>query len=592
MKEKLRIMKKLIKYCFDTGFFLTSLLIMASITAGLFSTIRVWVLGQIVNQLSFDFSFLSNILPYIFMLLITLLLWEASVSFMYYFRRLLMTKIKVKMKKDLITSINNISPLIQEINDTQMKIGRGLQFIDYHAETSLTSIVLLTSDIVSVISVTILLIKYSWVFPVLALFSAIPIIFIRIKQDAAMHEMYKNQYPDVQLANYYLNSLTDRKSILELMLFNAQSLFTDKFIKINRKNMRERTNYFIEHTYKGNLLESIVLMAGNFLSLIWAIYLLYTSPVFTIGALSMVINGIMNAQNNLIAFAFNGKYIYQAILYGEDFWELCEKYLDNNPDYKYFDKVYSIELRDVFFKYPNNNDYTLKNINLKLNINESLGVTGVNGSGKSTLCKVILGVYKPTEGEVFINGENVTGKNYIFADSGVVFQDFIRYELTPGENIYFGSIKKGYNELEIIKAAKKSGAHEFIDKLPDKYYTPVGTLFKNSTYLSGGQWQRLAIARGLYAKGNFVVLDEPNASMDPRMEAILFREFQEVINKKECIGFLISHRLGSTKDCDRIIVMEDEEIIEEGNYEELMTLRGRYSQMYSAQSRLYTEESV
>lgn len=181
MKEKLRIMKKLIKYCFDTGFFLTSLLIMASITAGLFSTIRVWVLGQIVNQLSFDFSFLSNILPYIFMLLITLLLWEASVSFMYYFRRLLMTKIKVKMKKDLITSINNISPLIQEINDTQMKIGRGLQFIDYHAETSLTSIVLLTSDIVSVISVTILLIKYSWVFPVLALFSAIPIIFIRIK---------------------------------------------------------------------------------------------------------------------------------------------------------------------------------------------------------------------------------------------------------------------------------------------------------------------------------------------------------------------------------------------------------------------------
>lgn len=348
MKEKLRIMKKLIKYCFDTGFFLTSLLIMASITAGLFSTIRVWVLGQIVNQLSFDFSFLSNILPYIFMLLITLLLWEASVSFMYYFRRLLMTKIKVKMKKDLITSINNISPLIQEINDTQMKIGRGLQFIDYHAETSLTSIVLLTSDIVSVISVTILLIKYSWVFPVLALFSAIPIIFIRIKQDAAMHEMYKNQYPDVQLANYYLNSLTDRKSILELMLFNAQSLFTDKFIKINRKNMRERTNYFIEHTYKGNLLESIVLMAGNFLSLIWAIYLLYTSPVFTIGALSMVINGIMNAQNNLISFAFNGKYIYQAILYGEDFWELCEKYLDNNPDYIYIDKVYSIELRDVF----------------------------------------------------------------------------------------------------------------------------------------------------------------------------------------------------------------------------------------------------
>lgn len=582
MKKELRILKKIIWYCFDTSIFLTTLLILASVLVGLVSTVRVWTLGQIVNQLRFDPGLIT-------LLAVTLLIREAAISFGYYLRQVLAARIKLKMKTDLLRTVNTMPPLIQEINDTQLKIGRAFDFINHHFETSLSSVWILTADFISVISVTALLLNYSWLFPVLAGLSAVFIIQIRLKQDAAMHAMYKTQYPNVQLGNYYLNALTKRESVLELRLLKAQTLFTEKFLRISQQNLRERTNYFMEHAYKGSLLEALVLVAGNFLSLVWAVLLLAVSPDFTIGTLSIVINGILTAQNDLIAFAFNGKYIYQAVLYGEDYWELCEDYQHAGANYQSFERIHAVELKNVYFKYPNSDVYALKNINLKLKLNETLGITGANGSGKSTLCKIILGIYQPTKGEIWVNGENVTNKNYILRDSGTVFQDFVRYELTPGDNIFFGCVQKGYDQMEIMEAAEKAGAHEFITKLPDQYAAPIGTLYENSTYLSGGQWQRLAVARGLYADGSFVVLDEPNASMDPQMEATLFKQFQEIITKKDCIGVLISHRLGSTKNCGQIIVMEAGEIIEAGTYQELMNLGGQYSQMYTAQSQLYTK---
>ena len=243
----------------------------------------------------------------------------------------------------------------------------------------------------------------------------------------------------------------------------------------------------------------------------------------------------------------------------------------------------TIQFRQVDFKYPGSASLTLKNIELTINKGEKIALVGENGSGKTTFIHVLLGLYKPTTGEVMIGGDPLADVIDSFRRKTVcVFQNFIKYQFSVADNIRAGNFGQEFQKQSL----RIFHMEDFIDQLPQGLDTQLGQLENNDTELSGGQWQRLAIARALSrADSEILIMDEPTASLDPKVETQIYEEFSALCENKTTI--MISHRLGVTRLCDIIYVFDQGEICEAGSHIELMNRRGKYYQMYTAQSYLY-----
>jgi len=246
-----------------------------------------------------------------------------------------------------------------------------------------------------------------------------------------------------------------------------------------------------------------------------------------------------------------------------------------------------IEFKNISFRYPNTKRYILKNFNLSIRTGEKIAFVGENGAGKTTLIKLLLRFYDVTDGEIVVNGINIKHLNLEkwYALIGVLFQEFIKYQFTFKENVYFGN-KKEVNNLDLLKEAiKKSGADEFVKDLPSKYDQTVGKMFKEGVDLSGGQWQKLALARTFFKNAPILILDEPTSAIDAKAEYEIFQRVQELQKDKTVI--IISHRFSTVRNADRILVLDGGRIIEEGNHEILMKKKGLYAELFNIQAQGY-----
>ncbi|MBR6709594.1 MAG: ABC transporter ATP-binding protein, partial [Clostridia bacterium] len=226
-------------------------------------------------------------------------------------------------------------------------------------------------------------------------------------------------------------------------------------------------------------------------------------------------------------------------------------------------------------------------------IGKRLAVVGMNGSGKTTFIKLLCRLYDPTEGEIFLDGQNIRDYDVsdLYSMYGIIFQDFGRYAVTVSENVAFGNIRRKLDETAVHNAIKQSNAEDYVTKLPNGYETPLMRIFEpNGIELSGGQWQKLAIARAFYADSDVLILDEPTASLDPMAEQEIFNQFDTLRKGKTTI--FVSHRLSSATVASKVVVLEYGEIIEEGNHYDLMEKQGRYYELFSTQAKRYVEGSV
>lgn len=255
-----------------------------------------------------------------------------------------------------------------------------------------------------------------------------------------------------------------------------------------------------------------------------------------------------------------------------------------------FNENLGIELKDVHFRYPGAKKESIKGINLSIKPGEVIAVVGDNGAGKSTLVKLIAGLYKPSEGKVEIGGLNTsnTAPECIYRGISAVFQKFKCYNMTLGDNIIISD--SDVSDSERLNRINKAIEESEIDMSPNVFSNGIDTMISrefDGVELSGGQWQRIAIARGLYRKNHVIILDEPTAAIDPIEETKLYKQFAKISKGKTAL--IVTHRLGSTRVADLIIVMKDGLINDIGTYEELMERDGLYAEMYKSQAMWYQE---
>jgi len=253
-------------------------------------------------------------------------------------------------------------------------------------------------------------------------------------------------------------------------------------------------------------------------------------------------------------------------------------------------EFFCLEFKNVSFKYPGTDTYILKNLNLHIKNGIHYAFVGKNGSGKTTIIKLITGLYSNYKGEILLNGKDLQlySRAVLKGMFSGVYQDFARYAISAEDNITLGDINNILSPLTITKAKEAAASFDILDEilaLPQGFKTPLGKIEEGGVDISGGQWQRIAMARSLVSPAPFRILDEPTAALDPISESRMYENFEKMNEGKTTV--FISHRLGSTKIADKIFVIDQGAIAEEGNHDELMAKNGLYAGMYESQRSWY-----
>ena len=242
---------------------------------------------------------------------------------------------------------------------------------------------------------------------------------------------------------------------------------------------------------------------------------------------------------------------------------------------------------NVGFQYPDAERWAVRHLDFELRAGEVLALVGENGAGKTTLVKLLARLYDPDEGRILLDGIDLRDYDIdeLRANIGVIFQDFVRYHLSAGENIGVGQIDAMDDQLRIREAARRAMADEVIDSLPNGYDQLIGRRFKSGVDLSGGQWQKIAIARAYMRDAQVMILDEPTAALDARSEFEVFQRFKELSDKRTAV--LISHRFSSVRMADRILVLNEGRLEASGTHEQLLAQGGRYAELFELQASGY-----
>ena len=307
-----------------------------------------------------------------------------------------------------------------------------------------------------------------------------------------------------------------------------------------------------------------------------------------LGAATNLFQGLVTLVNMLADLEINGVYMKNIFTYLDLPNNMYQGSLTTE---KRSDRQYTVEFRDVSFRYPGSDQYALRHLNMKFKVGERLAVVGMNGSGKTTFIKLLCRLYDPTEGVILLNGIDIRKYRYdeymdIFS---VVFQDFRLLALPLGQNV---ATRQNYDAARVTDCLNKAGFGERLAKMPQGLETSLyKELDENGVTVSGGEAQKIAIARALYKDAPFIVLDEPTAALDPVAEAEIYAKFNEIAGDKTAI--YISHRLSSCKFCDEIAVFDHGEVVQQGTHEALLSdTNGKYCELWNAQAQYYTEETA
>jgi ATP-binding cassette, subfamily B, bacterial len=380
-----------------------------------------------------------------------------------------------------------------------------------------------------------------------------------------------------------------REAAKELKLFGLKDFLTGRFTNLSDEIYVENVALARRKLIAGMAL-SVIATAGYYSAYVIVIWQTVTG-VLTIGAMTFLTRAVMQASDNIQQIFSTVSSIADQALFLTDllaFFEMKPS-VRSKPNALPAPRpiMRGFEFRDVSFSYPGSSRLVLDRLNLNFRPGERIALVGENGQGKTTIVKLIARLYDPTEGQILLDGIDLREYDLedLYHEIGVIFQDFMRYEMTARENIAVGRIEQVKNTGLLQMAARKSMAEPVIGRLAGGYEQMLGRRFDGGLDLSGGEWQKIALARAYLRDAQVLILDEPTAALDARSEYEVFQRFAELTEGK--MALLISHRFSTVRMADRIVVLENGRIAEEGNHDELASQGGRYAEMFEMQAASY-----
>jgi ATP-binding cassette subfamily B protein len=380
-----------------------------------------------------------------------------------------------------------------------------------------------------------------------------------------------------------------KEAAKELKLFGLRDFLTARFKGLSDRVYEEDIALARKKVIAGSVLSAIG-TAGYYTAYVYAVWQT-VAGVFSFGTLTLLANAIREASSNLQQTFSTLSTIADQALFLTDliaFFEMRPT-IRSKPNALPAPRPIQqgFEFRNVSFRYPGGSRLVLNGLNFHLRPGERVALIGENGEGKTTIVKLLTRLYDPAEGQILLDGIDLREYSIedLYREIGVIFQDFMRYEMTARENIAVGRIER-INDLELLQqSAHKSMASDVVAKLGSGYEQMLGRRFDGGVDLSGGEWQKVALARAYLRDAQVLVLDEPTSALDARSEYEVFQRFAELTAGK--MALFISHRFSTVRMADRIVVLENGRIAEEGDHDALTSLGGRYAEMFELQAASY-----
>lgn len=417
---------------------------------------------------------------------------------------------------------------------------------------------------------------------------ALPGAFFDLFFAKRFYGLANSQTPKSRLAWYLSHLLLSDQTVKEIKIFRLAPKLISRFREIALEYYEETKKL----VFKREAIDSLLSIIADLSSLLVYFFLVAKALLrqISFGEMNFYREAFENIDRGFSTLLRNITRMYEDNLYLSDliyFLALTTESFEHSGKRKPDLEKIRVEIKDLWFKYPEAKNWALKDINLIVEPGRSLSLVGENGAGKTTLIKLICGFYEPTKGQILINGVNLNDldKSRYRKHIGVIFQDFTSFNLTVKENIGFGNVEEMGNPAKVERAAKMSRVDAFIQKLPKRYETMLGRLFEGGHQLSHGEWQKIALARAFMSEGSLLILDEPTASVDAKAEYEIFKRFEKLTEEKSVI--LISHRFSTARIAEEIAVLEKGLIIEEGTHQELIKKGGKYHKLFSLQAEGY-----
>lgn len=491
----------------------------------------------------------------------------------------LMYKFEEELKGNLLEKSVHIPYQLYESSSFQNRFMRATQSASSIVST-FDSFLLTLQTMISLVSITAYLININSLFALIILIMILPLILMELKFGRNRYELNVDLSENSRKMNYLEHLLTNKTFLKEIKISQKENYI----IKIWKRAFRKNSNSQIDLEMKQlkYLFTAQIIVTLSFIFSTSLVINMISNNLLSIAMMTAVIQAVQNLQGVIPSFANNLANSYESSLSVEEYKKFIPLIVEKTESTIKVDKIEKIEVSNLNYSYPENREKVLRNISFKVHSGEKIAIMGTNGSGKTTLIKCLTGLYETTD-SIFVNSDRLPietiNKKSFWNNLSILFQDFNKYEFSISQNVLLNESdelsSKHYSFLKMV------GLKSFIDNLPNKYETQLGSLFNRGVEFSGGQWQKLGLVRTLQNDADLIILDEPTSAMDAESEHHIIKNVLKNLNESTII--YITHRVNVAKLADTIIYLKDGEITEIGSHDQLLLNNGGYAHLYEGQ---------
>lgn len=548
------------------------------------------IIDMVVSIASGNASFdTAKLYPLIAARVITYFAQDAAFRTQSLVERLLWTKVPIHLNQIFFKKLSSLDVHYFENDKFRDTLEKARESYGHRPQQLVENLFFSLQSLVQFLIAFVALASLNWFFIILIVLVAIPEFINQTMRSKLAWGIWDAHSPFAKRYRYLTHLLEGPREFKEVKLFKLAGVLL-KEVKSIQEKFYIQNKGLAQKDYQYGLMFN-VLSTAVFIGIeVFVIFEALAKRV-TIGDINFYTGVVGNFQNGLGGLLRNVNAVFESSLYVKNIFEILDiepiVKQSENPIKLRLRKAPRIEFKDVDFSYPDSDSKILKNFSLTIKPGEKIAFVGENGAGKSTIIKLLARFYDVNSGEILINGINIKDIDILnwYQNLGVLLQDFNKYEHTVKENIYFGNVEKEMRLKDIINASILSGAHPMVSGFKKEYEQILGKMFEGGIELSGGGWQKIALARAFFRSAPILVLDEPTASIDAKSESEIFNRVEKLSKEKTVI--IISHRFSTVRNADKIYVIDSGRIVESGTHTELIKLDKQYATLFKLQAKGY-----